>query len=62
MVIHGKGIARISLGFPTANLEVTHQIEQRLNSYPNGVYLVQFTFLKGESYYGICSIGTNPHY
>jgi FAD synthase len=26
-VIHGKGIAKKSLGFPTANLEVTHHIE-----------------------------------
>ena len=61
-VIKGKGIAKKSLGFPTANLRVTHEIEEKLNSYPNGIYLVQFSFAEGNSYYGVGCIGTNPHY
>lgn len=61
-VIHGKGIAKKNLGFPTANLKVTHAIEEKLNCYPNGVYLVQFNFSDGSSFYGVCCVGTNPHY
>ena len=44
-VIHGKGIAKSTLGFPTANLKTNEEAVQSLKNHPNGIYLVNFSFL-----------------
>jgi FAD synthase len=66
-VIYGKGIAKKDLGFPTANLTISSSNQNKLISYPNGVYLVKFDIISGEAnlvgkYYGVSLLGTNPHY
>lgn len=53
-VVHGKKLGR-TLGFPTANLEVSP-----LKLLPKkGAYIVE-VFFKDKSYKGMLSIGTNP--
>lgn len=47
---------------PTANIELDINLQKKLDSYPNGVYLVDFDFLNGQSYRGAACLGTNPHY
>ena len=55
-------MAKKELGVPTANLQVNEPDELILKEHPNGVYLVEFKFLNGKKYLGVCCIGTNPHY
>lgn len=53
----GKGRQRGRLlGFPTANLVVDHPDKLVPG---RGVYIVSLQ-LRGQSYYGLCNIGTNP--
>lgn len=47
---------------PTANIELDINLQKKLDNYPNGVYLVDFDFLNGQSYRGAACLGTNPHY
>jgi hypothetical protein len=47
---------------PTANIEVTVELEKILLDYPNGVYLVDFFFVEGKGYRGAGCLGFNPHY
>lgn len=54
-VISGRQIGSTKLGFPTANLCVPHE-----KLVPKGgVYSVE-TDVSGQSYKGVCNIGTNP--
>lgn len=53
LVVHGRHIGR-TLGFPTANLEVQHELIPR-----DGVYAVMVN-IAGILYQGACNIGTNP--
>ena len=52
-VVHGFKIGK-SLGFPTANIELTEE-----NIPEDGVYFVQTT-INNSMYYGIMSIGNRP--
>jgi len=55
VVVGGKHLGR-TLGFPTANI----QLCEPLKALPaNGVYMVKVEIL-GETFYGMCNIGTRP--
>lgn len=62
IVVTGKGEGRKNLGMPTANIELGLELQKKLDDYPNGVYLVDFDFVNGQSYRGAGCLGTNPHY
>ena len=56
VVVSGERIGRNVLGFPTANM----QLYEPLKLVPaNGVYFVKVGTL-GQSFYGMCNIGTRP--
>lgn len=61
-VVKGKGEGAKSLGMPTANLEISPYLEEKLSSFPNGVYYVDFKFENGNNFKGAGCLGTNPHY
>ena len=47
---------------PTANLNITEEMEKDLFEYPNGIYYLDFEFVNGSNYKGAGCLGTNPHY
>lgn len=55
VIVHGKQLGQ-KLGFPTANL----QIEEDYKLIPKGGVYVVKSEIKGEPYYGMMNIGTNP--
>jgi FAD synthase len=63
-VVESKKIAKTSLGMPTANFKVDENLGKSLISYPNGIYVGNFKFLKNPdiSYRAVCSLGINMHY
>lgn len=61
-MVKGKGEGRKNLGMPTANLDMSAELDKKLCDYPNGVYLVDFNFINGKSFKGAGCLGTNPHY
>lgn len=38
LIIHGSNRARKELGIPTANFDITNQVDQKLLGLPTGVY------------------------
>ncbi len=53
VVVRGRSLGR-SLGFPTANVELSSDVDVE-----SGVYLSTI-YLDGASYNGVTNIGTNP--
>ncbi|KAL4488050.1 hypothetical protein ABPG72_009388 [Tetrahymena utriculariae] len=60
-VIHGNGKAAKELGIPTANLEVTKEIEQKINHLLTGVY-AGIAYLNGTQYQALFFLGSSQYF
>ncbi|KAM3146125.1 hypothetical protein pb186bvf_001782 [Paramecium bursaria] len=60
-VIHGHNRGGTQLGIPTANMEITPEIEQQISHLVPGIYIGK-TQLREQIYGSVLSIGFNPYY
>ncbi len=58
-VVHGKKIGSTQLGIPTANIEQTEVVCEKIAGILNGVYSGR-VLLKGAEYPAAISVGFNP--